>query len=89
MLNDTKNFVNVRSWLTGFGPYTANLDHAHGQDPNRSPATTEPLPLEAHSVLPALRARRMDRPGRPQGDNDIVEQDSNPSKELSLLWAPL
>jgi hypothetical protein len=30
----------------------------------------------------------MDRPGRPQGDNDIVEQDSNPSKELSLPRDP-
>ena len=74
--------------ITGCDPYTANLDHAHGQDPNRSPATAEPFPLEPHSVLPALRARRMDRPGRPQGDNDIVEQYSNPSKELPLPWAP-
>jgi hypothetical protein len=59
--------------ITGVDPYTANLDHAHGQDPKRSPATTEPFPLEAHRLLPALRARRMDRPGRPQGDSDIVE----------------
>src|ERR1700694_3871588 len=78
----------AQSGITGFDPYTANLDHAHGQDPKRSPATTEPFPLEAHSLLPALRARRMDRPGRPQGDNDIVEQYSNPSKELSLPRAP-
>jgi len=74
--------------ITGFDPYTANLDHAHGQDPKRSPATTEPFPLEAHSLLPARRAPRMDRPGRLQGDNDIVEQYSNPSKELSLPRAP-
>jgi hypothetical protein len=70
-----------------FDPYTANLDHAQGQDPKRSPATTEPFPLEAHIVLPALRARRMDRPGRPEGDNDIVEQYNNP-KELALPQAP-
>ena len=31
------------------------------------------LPLEAHSAPPALRAGRMDRCGRPEGDNDIVE----------------
>ena len=68
--------------ITGFDRYTANLGHAHGQDPKRSPATTEPLPLAAHSLLPALRARRMDRPGRPQGDNDIVERLKNPSKAL-------
>jgi hypothetical protein len=66
--------------ITGFDPYTANLDHAHGQDPKRSPATTEPFPLEAQSLLPALPARRTDRPGRPQGDNDIAEQYKNPSK---------
>jgi hypothetical protein len=41
------------------------------------------FPLERHSVSPALRAGRMDRPGRPQGDNDIVEQYKNPSKELA------
>jgi hypothetical protein len=40
----------VRSFLlnrciTGFDPYTANLDHAHGQDPKRSPATTNRFPL--------------------------------------------
>src|SRR4051794_24833571 len=68
--------------ITGFDPYTANLDHAHGQDPKRSPATTEPLPLEAHSAPPALRAGRMDRSGRPEGDNDIVEQYKNPSKSF-------
>ena len=66
--------------VTGFDPYTANLDHAHGQDPKRSPATPEPFPLEAHSVLPALRGRRTDRPGRPQRDNDIVEQYCNPNR---------
>src|SRR5712692_10367087 len=47
---------------------------AHGQDPKRPSTTTEPLPLEPHSVLPELRVGRTDRPGRPQGDNDIVEQ---------------
>jgi hypothetical protein len=61
----------------------ANLDHAHGQDPNRLPATTELFPLEAQPSLRALRGRRMDRPGRPQRDNDIVEQYCNPSKEWS------
>src|SRR5205814_3104056 len=65
----SRNFL-LNRCITGYDPYTANLDHAHGQDPNRSPATTEPFPLEAHSVSPALRARRMDRPHRPQGDND-------------------
>jgi hypothetical protein len=35
--------------ITGPDPYTANLDHARGQDPKRSPATTESLRLEAHS----------------------------------------
>jgi hypothetical protein len=38
------------------------------------------FPLEAHSAPPALRAGRMDRSGRPEGDNDIVEQYRNPSK---------
>jgi hypothetical protein len=65
---------------TGVDPYTANLDRVYGQDPKRSPATTEPFPLEAQSVLPALQARRRDRPGRLQRDNDIVEQYCNPSK---------
>jgi hypothetical protein len=68
----------------GSDPYTANLDHEHGQGPKRSPTTTEPSPPETHSELPALRVHRMDRPGRPQGDNDIVEQYCNPSKELAL-----
>jgi hypothetical protein len=54
----------------------------------RSPATTEPFPLEAQFVLRALQARRMDRSGRPQGDNDIVEQYCNPSKVLALPRAP-
>src|SRR3979411_2156840 len=63
------NFPANRSH-TGVDLYTA-------QTARCPPATTEPFPLEAHSVLPALRARRMDRPGRPQGDNDIVEQYSN------------
>jgi hypothetical protein len=48
----------------------------------------EYIPLDFHSVSPALRAGRMDRPGRPEGDNDIVEQYYNPSKELSLPRAP-
>jgi hypothetical protein len=68
-------------WLsTGVDPYRANLDRVYGRDPKRSPATTEPFPLEAQSVLPALQARHRDRPGRPQRDNDIVEQYCNPSK---------
>src|SRR5215472_15350329 len=70
--------------FTAFDPYTANLDHAQGRDPKRSPATTESFPLEAQTLLPALRARRMDRPGRLEGDNDIVERYKNPSKELAL-----
>jgi hypothetical protein len=48
-----------------------------------SSSTAEYIPLDFRSVSPALRAGRMDRPGRPQGDNDIVEQYYNPSKELS------
>src|SRR5216684_4217504 len=44
--------------------------------------TPEASPLDSHSVSPALRAGRMDRSGRPQGDNDIVEQYKNPSKAL-------
>src|SRR6266581_5562997 len=47
-------------------------------------STPEYIPLDFHSVSPALRAGRMDRPGRPEGDNDIVEQYNNPSRELSL-----
>src|SRR5712664_529982 len=46
------------------------------------------IPLDFHSVSPALRAGRTDRPGRPEGDNDIVEHYNNPSKELSLPLAP-
>ena len=46
------------------------------------------FPLEAHSAPPVLRAGRMDRSGRPEGDNDLVEQYRNPSKELALLWHP-
>src|ERR1700730_8992367 len=46
------------------------------------------FPLEPHSAPSALRAGRMDRSGRPEGDNDIVEQYRNPSKELALLRAP-
>ena len=46
-------------------------------------STPEYRSLDFHSVSPALRAGRMDRPGRPQDDNDIVEQYCNPSKELS------
>jgi hypothetical protein len=46
-----------------------------------------PFPLEVHSALPARGAGRMDRSGRPQVDNDIVEQCSNP-RELDLLRAP-
>jgi hypothetical protein len=42
----------------------------------------EYIPLDFRSVSPALRAGRMDRPGRPQGDNDIVEQCNNPNKEF-------
>jgi hypothetical protein len=80
--------LRIPGGITAFDPYTANLDRGCGQDPTRSPATAEPFALEARSLLPALRARRMDRPGRPQGDNDIVEQYSNPSKELSLPRAP-
>src|ERR1700730_19359075 len=45
------------------------------------------LPLEAHSATPALRAGRMDRSGRPEVDNDIVEQYNNP-RELALPRAP-
>jgi hypothetical protein len=45
------------------------------------------FPLEAHSAPPALRAGRMDRSGRPEVDNDIVEQYNNP-KELALPRAP-
>src|ERR1700712_3809905 len=45
------------------------------------------LPLEVHSAPPALRAGRMDRSGRPEGDNDIVEQYNNP-RELALPRAP-
>jgi hypothetical protein len=74
--------------ITGVDPYTANLDRVHGQGPKRSPATTEPFPLEAQSVLPALLARHTDRPGRPQRDNDIVEPSNNPSKELASQWGP-
>src|SRR6185437_5357986 len=33
-----RNFLRNRC-ITGFDPYTANLDHAHGQDPKHSPAT--------------------------------------------------
>jgi hypothetical protein len=51
-------------------------------------STPEYIPLDFHSVSPALRAGRMDRPDRPEGDNDIVEQYNNPSKELSLPRAP-
>src|ERR1700731_1761753 len=46
------------------------------------------FPLEPHSSPSALRAGRMDRSGRPEGGNDIVEQYRNPSKELALLRAP-
>ena len=51
-------------------------------------STPEYIPLDFHSVSPALRAGRMDRPGHPEGDTDIVEQYNNPSKELSLPRAP-
>ena len=49
-------------------------------------ATTTPegLSLELHSAPPALRAARMDRPGHPRGDNDIVERYRNPSKVVEL-----
>ena len=47
-----------------------------------STSSAEASPLDSHSVSPALQAGRMDRPGRPQGDNDIVEQYYNPSKAL-------
>jgi hypothetical protein len=67
--------------------HTAKTHRAHGQDPKRRSTTTEPLPLEPHSVLPELRVGRMDRPGHLQGDNDIVEQYNNP-KELALPRAP-
>jgi hypothetical protein len=42
-----------------------------------------PLHLEAHSSQSALRAGRMDRRGRLEVDNDIVERYSNP-RELGL-----
>jgi hypothetical protein len=42
-----------------------------------------PFPLEAHSSPSALRVGRMDRSGRPEGDNGIAEQYRNPSKELA------
>ena len=48
----------------------------------RTRTTPEASPLDCHSVSPALRVGRMDRSGRPQGDNDIVEQYKNPSKAL-------
>src|SRR5205085_12662186 len=35
--------------------------------------TPEASSLDCHSVSPARRAGRMDRPGRLQGDNDTVE----------------
>ncbi len=35
----------LNRYITGFDPYTANLDHAYGQDPKRSPATTNRFPL--------------------------------------------
>src|SRR6516225_1580387 len=47
-----------------------------------STSSAEASPLDSRSVSPALRAGRMDRPGRPQGDNDIAEQYYNPSKAL-------
>jgi hypothetical protein len=74
----------VRRCITIFDRYTANHDHAHGQDPNRSPATTESLSLGTHSVSPAPRVRRMDRPDHPQGDNDIVERSMSPSRVPDL-----
>ena len=45
-------------------------------------STTEASPLDSQSVSLALRAGRMDRSGRPEGDNDIVEQYKNPSMAL-------
>jgi hypothetical protein len=67
--------------------HTAKTHPALGRDPKRRSTTTEPLPLEPHSVLPELRVGRTDRPGRLQGDNDIVERYNNP-KELALPRAP-
>jgi len=69
---------------TKFDSYTANRDHAHGQDPNRSPATMESLSPESQSVLPALWVRRMDRPDHPRDDNDIVERNKSPSRVPDL-----
>src|SRR3974390_1272294 len=40
----------------------------------RTSSTPEASPLDSRSVSPALQAGRMDRSGRPQGDNDIVER---------------
>jgi hypothetical protein len=37
--------------ITGCDRGMVNRDHAHGQDPKRSPATTEPLPLEGHLII--------------------------------------
>src|SRR6185437_1863014 len=49
-----------------------------------SRTTPERFPLEVQSVSPGPGAGRMDRPGRPRGDNDIVERYKNPNKELAL-----
>ena len=49
-----------------------------------SKTTPERFPLEVQSVSPGPGVGRMDRPGRPQGDNDIVERYKNPNKELAV-----
>src|SRR6266704_1917660 len=70
--------------LTHSGPQPQRQHHGRACISASFSSTPEYIPLDFHSVSPALRAGRMDRPGRPEGDNDIVEQYNNPSKELSL-----
>src|SRR5215470_11300309 len=72
--------------LTQSGPQPQRLHHgARLYLGVLTSSTPEASPLDSHSVSPALRAARLDRSGRPQGDNDIVEQYKNPSKELATV----
>jgi len=83
------------SWLSNSRPIAVGrkrpasaTTQPYGARLNLSVLSTSSTPediflLHPKGAPPARRAAHMDRPGRPQGDNDIVEQYNNP-KELAL-----
>jgi hypothetical protein len=92
MLRMTLREVHHGSRTVGLSRWTGSdagaTTQPYGARLNLSVLSTSSTPediflLHPKGAPPARRAAHMDRPGRPQGDNDIVEQYNNP-KELAL-----